>query len=129
MIDANIWDKDYQELAKKLYDSCEVCLKFQKTPARPIVSLPLATQFNETVAMDLKVWNNNKLNILYLIDMFTRFTTARIIKDKKPETIIDNVMQMWIGNGFGAPAKFLADNGGEFANEEYPAYPSNLGWS
>ena len=33
---------------------------------------------------------------------------------------------MWIGSGLGAPKKFLADNGGEFANEEYKDMSSNL---
>ena len=75
--------------------------------------------------MDLKIWNVN-VNILYLIDMFTRFTTGRIIKSKKPSTIVDNVVQMWIGNGFGSPKKFLADNGGEFANEEFKDMCENL---
>ena len=125
MVDANIWDIDYQQIAKQLYESCEICQKFHKTPARPVVSLPLATKFNEAVAMDLKIWSQG-VNILYLIDMFTKFTTARIIKDKKPSTIIDNVMQMWIGNGFGTPAKFLADNGGEFANVEFKDMCENL---
>ena len=41
MIDANIWDEEYQRIAKELYENCEICLKFQKTPATPIVSLPL----------------------------------------------------------------------------------------
>jgi len=125
MVDANIWDTDYQKIAKQLYKSCEIFQKFHKTPARPVVSLPLATHFNEAVAMDLKIWSKG-VNILYLIDMFTKFTTARIIKDKKPSTIIDNVVQMWIGNGFGTPAKFLADNGGEFANEDYKDMCENL---
>ena len=122
MIDANIWDNEYQLIAKELYENCEICLKFQKTPARPVVALPIANQFNEAVAMDLKVWKkgmNNSIYILYLIDMFSRFTTARVINNKNPETIIDNVIQMWVGNGFGAPSKFIADNGGEFANKEY----------
>ena len=46
------------------------CLKFKKTPMRPAVSLPLATKFNEAVAMDLKYWKNG-LYIFYLIDMFS----------------------------------------------------------
>ena len=28
-------------------------------------------------------------------------------------------MKMWVGNGMGAPKKFLADNGDEFANVKY----------
>ena len=35
-------------------------------------------------------------------------------------------MEMWVGSGFGAPGKFLADNGGEFNNEEYRDMCQNL---
>ncbi|XP_066915082.1 uncharacterized protein [Clytia hemisphaerica] len=51
---------------------------------------------------------------------------SRFINDKKPSTIVDKVMLMWIGSGFGCPVKFLADNGGEFANEEYKDMCANL---
>lgn len=35
-------------------------------------------------------------------------------------------MQMWIGSSFGAPKRFLADNGGEFGNEQYKDMCGNL---
>lgn len=60
---------------------------------RPAVSLPLATKFNEAVAMDLKYWKNG-LYIFYLIDMFSRFTKADWIKSKDPEIIIDKIFSM-----------------------------------
>ena len=62
------------------YGSCDTCLKFHKTPPRPVACLPLAREFNEAIVMDLKILKGNSKNILYLIDMFTRFTTARIIQ-------------------------------------------------
>ena len=58
--------------------------------------------------------------------MFSRFTKAEFIKDKLLSTIIDKVMFMWMASGLGAPRKFLADNGGEFANEEYQGMCENL---
>ena len=33
---------------------CVTCCKFGKTVPRPIVSLPMASKFNETISMDLK---------------------------------------------------------------------------
>ena len=42
--------------ADELAATCSICFKFKKTPARPVVGLPLATQFNEYVFMDLKEW-------------------------------------------------------------------------
>ena len=35
-------------------------------------------------------------------------------------------MTLWVGGGFGAPMKFIADNGGEFANDEYGDVCQNL---
>ena len=44
---------------------------------------------------------------------------AKIITSKHPSVIVQNVIMMWVANGFGTPKKFLIDNGGEFANESY----------
>lgn len=38
------------------------------TPSRPVVSLPLATEFNEAVAVDLKEWKPN-IYFLHLVDL------------------------------------------------------------
>ena len=35
-------------------------------------------------------------------------------------------MSFWIGGGFGAPMKFIADNLGEFVNDEYRDVCQNL---
>ena len=43
-----------------------------------------------------------------------------------PSAIIDKVVTLWIGGRFGAPMKFIADNGGEFANDEYGDVCQNL---
>ena len=67
MIDAGICDEEYKDLIVKLYDSnCEIYKRFQKTPATPAVCLPLASDFNDVVAMDLKSWKKGH-HILYLI--------------------------------------------------------------
>ena len=123
--DANVWDDEYNPVLDKIYQQCETCMKFSKTPPRPVVCLPLATSFNQSVAMDLKHWKNG-IYILYLIDMFSRFTRAQWITRKDPEIIIDKIFTMWVGAGLGAPEKFIADNGGEFANNEYRDMAENL---
>ena len=87
--------------------------------------MPLARSFNEVVAMDLKKWKNG-LKIVYLIEIFTRYTLAQLVPSKDPEVNIDKVMLMWIGSDLGAPEKFLAENRGEFANEKYKGMCENL---
>ena len=118
--DVRIYDSDCQKVSDKLQETCDVCLKFKRTPSRPIVSLPLATNFNEVVVMDLKGWVIDKIWLLHLIDAATRFSLSAVIYNKHPATVIDRVKLLWInGSGFGPPGKFLADNGSELGNEEF----------
>ena len=55
-----------------------------------------------------------------MVDMATRFCTATVINNKLPSTIIKGLFVSWIVI-FGAPKKFLMDNGLEFNNEELRA--------
>ena len=80
--------------------------------------MPMASEFNETVAMDLKVWGNHYF--LVIVDLATRFCTASVISNKIPATIIKNLFISWI-TIFGAPKKILSDNGREFNNAEMRA--------
>ena len=52
--DANIWQDEFQHLLSEIHERCELCKVYSKTPPRPVVSLPMASRFNEKVAMDLK---------------------------------------------------------------------------
>ena len=58
--------------------------------------------------------------ILHLTDVFSRYSVICVRQSKKPSAIIDVVLKTWISY-FGQPQRFLADNGGEFANAEYKA--------
>lgn len=112
---AGICDIDLENKINEISQKCEVCLKYRKPSARPVVSLPLASVFNETVAMDLKVWGN--IHFLVMVDLATRFCTATVVNDKKATTIIRSFFSSWICI-FGAPRRILSDNGGEFSNAE-----------
>ena len=68
---------------------------YAKTPSTPTVGVPMATKFNEKVAMDLKQWNSGW--ILHIIDMWSRYTLSIFIDRKKPSNVIDNLMTHWIG--------------------------------
>ena len=118
---SNMWGHDREkqiiESIIEVSNACNVCKRFKRAPAVPVVSLPLASDFNEVVAMDLIVLANGKY-VLHLIDMFTRFSAACVRSSKKKDVIADAIMKIWISY-FGRPSKFLADNGGEFANSEY----------
>ena len=108
-----------QKLNEKILEisaDCDVCKKYKKRSPRPVVGMPLATQFNEVVAMDIKFIEGQP--ILHMIDCLTRYSASAIVPNKKPESIISTIFKNWISI-FGPPHTFLSDNGGEFINEEF----------
>ena len=115
---AGIISSELEKEIKAISDQCLTCIKFRKPPPRPVVSIPLATRLNETVAIDLKVWG--KCYFLVLVDVATRFCAARVIRNKEGPTIMKGIFLSWITH-FGAPKQIFSDNGGEFNNEEMKA--------
>ena len=107
---ANSWDPAFSRMLDKIIDGCKGCILRKRNPDCLVVAMLMAKDINDTVAMDLK-------NLLYMIDVFSRFIMAKIIPRKKPEEVIDGVMEKWVSI-FGTPTRFLTDNGGEFSNEE-----------
>lgn len=95
---------------------CEICKVHAKTPPRPSVSTPLAHDFNDKVALDLKKWRNRW--ILHMVDMWSRLTISVFIDRKKPSEVIDKVMMHWVGAGYGIMGTLFTDNGGEFSSAE-----------
>ena len=51
---AGTLDERVHDAIRNVSSECDVCIRSKKAPLRPAVGMPLATQFNETVAMDLK---------------------------------------------------------------------------
>ena len=113
---AGVMNKPLEDEIERISENCEICFKLKKAPLRPVVSIPMATKFNEVVAMDLKVWG--KFYFLVMVDLATRWCSAVVIGNKLPQTIIRGIFRSWI-TYFGGPKKFLTDNGREFDNEAF----------
>ena len=111
-------DSEFLEILSKCCEDCELCQKFKRPPLRPVVSIPLADNFNQVVCMDLKEHVHNKSWVLHLIDSFSRYSAACIIYSKAQDVIINKIFLIWIAY-FGAPCSFLSDNGGEFSNHSF----------
>lgn len=97
-------DKDCLTILQQIVQDCEICQRYNKTKPKPAVGLPLASEYNETVAVDLHeldpgVW------YLHVIYQFTRFSAGSIVKTKKASVIV---------------------NGGEFNNEEFRDMTENF---
>ena len=60
-----------------------------------MVGFPLASDFNETVALDLKSCYPDGY-ILHIIDHLTRYSSACLISNKRKETIVKGVLDYWI---------------------------------
>ena len=107
------------QLIKEIHNisnNCQICKEYRRPSPRPVVGLPLASEFNEVVAMDLKMFEGKW--ILHLIDHLSRFSAASFINSKNPEEIIQKIFEIWI-SVFGPPQRFLSDNGGEFINKQF----------
>ncbi|XP_068222120.1 uncharacterized protein [Palaemon carinicauda] len=77
---------------------------------------PWQKKSNQVVAMNLKHWQGGKW-ILYLIDMWSRYTQSAFIDRKKTTNVIHQIMKLWVGT-FVVMEGVLHDNGGEFSSDE-----------
>ena len=121
--EAGIKDDKLEEEVRKIDETCETCVKYQRSPPRPIVSMPMARNFNDVVSMDLKTWGSKYF--LVMVDLATRYCSACVISSKSPSVIIDGVMRYWVAM-LGTPKKILTDNGGEFNNDEFRSMGENF---
>jgi len=104
------------DLLQEIVDSCDTCRKFKRPSPKPAVGFPLATRYNETVAVDLHELDRN-VWYLHIIDEFTRFSAGCIMRTKQSSEFVQKFIQIWI-SVHGAPQKLYSDNGGEFCNAE-----------
>jgi transposase InsO family protein len=115
--DGGFRTNNYIDIIDKLYNTCETCKLFQKTPDTPVVSMPEARSFCELVVMDLKVWKMG-LYILHIIDAFSRLSLSVVIKRKTPQTVANAFLLKWVGSGYRFPQRLKMDSGREFNNTE-----------
>lgn len=79
--------------AEEMSSSCEICMKYRKTPSRPIVSVNNAREFNKVVALYLKEYKKKDIYFLHMVDMATRFSKSCVMKSKEPKIIVEKIME------------------------------------
>ena len=123
--DASVWKDEYKDSLSGVYEKCKTSglCRFKDKVIKPVVALPLARDFNEKVAIDLKKWGEQW--ILHIVDMYSRFTVSVFVNRKKPSNIIEALMSEWC-SVFGFMGSVLSDNGGEFVNQELQEVESIL---
>ena len=108
---------------ERVFNDCKICQKLQKSVARPKLTLPKVSSFNEVVTLDLKEFGSKY--VLWMIDSFSRFIVGKLLSNKKADTIIQAIMDSWcMCVGFPSYG-FFADNGGEFSNIKLDELTSN----
>ena len=112
---AGAWTPDMNQIITKIIEGCEGCIKRKRNPDRPTVAMPMASEFNQKVAIDLSFFQG--IPILHMIDMYSRLTISVSLNRKKPSEVIDKILGKWVAY-FGVPLAILNDNGGEFTAEE-----------
>ena len=117
--DSNSWSEEFKPLLTEIYKRCEIYKMFFSTLPRPTVALPLASRFNDKVALDLKKCGDKW--ILHMIDMWSRLTGLKFTYRK------NHRQHQWSHRQHHAPlgrgiddilSCILTDNGGEFNAEE-----------
>ena len=111
---AGQWDESFDPLIDKIINGCEGCILRKRNNDRPAVAMTMANDFNQVVSLDLKIRGDTI--ILYMIDIFTRYTLATTIPNKNPESVVKALIRTWI-RYFGLMEGLMFDNGGEFSNE------------
>ena len=117
-------NQDLKNEVTTVTNSCDVCKRFKRAPSRPIVSLPVSSEFNELLAMDIKFYQGTPL--LHIIDSCTRYSVATVLKSKQSKEVIDCIFKYWISI-FGRPMKIISDNGGEFISDDFKAMAESMG--
>jgi hypothetical protein len=114
------FDTGKQNMTKtvqKISDECTTCKHHKRVMSRPSVCLPLSSDFNEILGIDIATYN--KRMFLKIICLGTRFMQAAFIPNKKSETIIKTITKLWLAY-FGMPKwAFLADNASETISKEF----------
>ena len=124
--EAGKWQDKFSKMIDKIMEKCEGCIMRLRTPDRPAVAPPLANDFGQVLGLDLKVWDKNRgIYIFYMIDIFTRYQMAAVIKSKEPAEIVKTFTTKWLPI-FGRVDKIISDNGTEFQNEQMREVASQL---
>jgi transposase InsO family protein len=124
LVNAGINDSGLFQILDKVVSKCETCTMYKKVPPKPAVGFPLATDFNQTVAVDLHELEKN-VWYLHIIDEFTRFSAGAIVNRKLPKVFVQEFILNWISI-YGCPKSLFSDNGGEFNNNETRDMCENL---
>jgi transposase InsO family protein len=99
---------------------CQVRRTDHRGPPDVLHQLPLTTDINQRVGMDLfgplKTSGSGKAYVLCLTDTHSKFMELAALPNKEASTVVNAVFEKWICR-YGLPYEFISDNGKEFCNQ------------
>jgi len=93
---------------------CAACQKTAPRPPRPLVAIPQALKYNDTVVVDLAQVAPVGV-FLHMVDLGTRCSKAVALANKEATTVARALLGGWLVH-HGAPRAIIADPGAEFNN-------------
>ena len=117
-----------KKILEKIGKTCDACVKSAKKKPRPKAAIPRVDKPNQVVTIDLKEYNSadpDRKYICYFIDMHSRLTVGAFIPSKKPECIVEALLNDWIPY-YGSMRGLHSDIGGEMSNEVMDDLAANL---
>ena len=94
------------KLATEAVQCCAICRKYVRLPNRPQVRARGASSFNESVLMDLFMWENTWF--MLLCDEATRFKMCTTIEGQESDDLLTAFKKAWIFL-FGPPRRLVLD--------------------
>ena len=73
-------NKEFLKCIEECCENCQIYRKYKRPFQKPVVSMSIASLFNEVVRMDLQEYKHNKLRILHLIDAVTRYSAVCLVQ-------------------------------------------------
>jgi hypothetical protein len=106
--------------ALEIVQKCTACQKYNigkrgYNPLRPVYAYLPTDHWAIDLAGPYKVSTKGNTYLLVMVDVCTRFTILRALPDKKADTIIHTLIQVF--GDFGYPRIIQSDNGTEFKNQ------------
>ena len=102
---------------------CKACQMYRKPNAVAPASSKTVCEFNMVLQADV-LWiktGANKLPILSMVDVGTRYQAAVLIDSEKSEKFIKAISRNWIAH-FGPPSKLITDEGRGWLHEKFESW-------
>ena len=113
--DAGMNEADLSKAIKKVSEECKGCKRGGKPADRPKVALPLASEFNQVIAIDFM--QIEKKQYLKVIDIGTRLMRNVLMQDRSANSVRLALQRNWFSI-FGPPREaILGDRAREFMDE------------